>query len=131
VSEAPTGTGVTPAVARSSGISYVHIPAKDPRLAADFYAAVFGWQLGGDPEAPTFEDGTGHVIGRWVTDQEPTGDDGIRLYVYVDSVQATLQKVLIHGGQVGQPPYAEGALTVATFRDPTGNTFGIWQQATV
>jgi predicted enzyme related to lactoylglutathione lyase len=26
------------------------------------------------------------------------------------------------------PPYPEGNLTVATFRDPTGNTIGIWQQ---
>jgi uncharacterized protein len=131
VSSAETDPGVTAAVARTSGISYVHIPAKDPRRAADFYAAVFGWQLIGDPQAPSFQDGTGHVIGRWVTDQEPTGDEGIRLYIYVDSVEATLQTAIIHGGEVAKAPYAEGALTVATFRDPTGNTFGIWQQTTV
>ena len=128
MSSAETDPGVTAEVARRSGISYVHIPATDRRLAGDFYAAVFGWQLAGDSDTPSFQDGTGHVIGRWVPDQAPTGDDGIRLYICVDSVQATLEKVLVHGGQVGQPPYAEGALTVATFRDPTGNTLGIWQQ---
>jgi uncharacterized protein len=115
-------------VARVGGVSYLHIPATDRARSAEFYAAVFGWRLHGDPEAPSFEDGTAHVIGRWVTDQAPTGDDGIRPYIYVESVQATLEKVTARGGAVARPPYEEGALTVATIRDPAGNTIGIWQQ---
>jgi uncharacterized protein len=119
---------VDPRVARVGGISYLHIPATDRARSAEFYAAVFGWRLHGDPEAPSFEDGTAHVIGRWVTDQAPRGDDGIRPYIYVESVQATLEKVTARGGEVAREPYAEGALTVATVRDPAGNTIGIWQQ---
>ena len=120
--------GVELSVARPAGISYVHIPAKDRRDAAAFYAAVFGWEIGGDPDDPSFHDGTGHVIGRWVTDQAPTADDGIRPYIYVESVTYTLARATGLGATIARPPYAEGNLTVATFRDPSGNTIGVWQQ---
>jgi predicted enzyme related to lactoylglutathione lyase len=129
MSETPAHTGVDPKVARLGGVTYLHIPATDRARSAEFYAAVFGWRLHGDPQAPSFEDGTAHVIGRWVTDQAPTGDDGVRPYIYVDSVQATLEKVTARGGEVAREPYAEGGLIVATIRDPAGNTIGIWQQS--
>jgi hypothetical protein len=118
-----------PSVFRRDSISYLHIPANDIASASAFYSAVFNWTLSQDPESPSFSDGSGHVIGRWVSDQEPVGDDGIRPYIYVDSVQETLEKASANGGQVATPPYAEGNLTVATLRDPAGNTIGIWQQA--
>jgi predicted enzyme related to lactoylglutathione lyase len=114
-----------PSVFRRDSISYLHIPAQDIASAAEFYATVFNWTITQDP---SFSDGSGHVIGRWVTDQEPVGDDGIRPYIYVDSVDDTLVKAIAHGAEVAMPPYPEGNLTVATFRDPTGNTIGIWQQ---
>jgi predicted enzyme related to lactoylglutathione lyase len=117
-----------PSVFRRDSISYLHIPAKDIASASEFYAAVFNWTLAQDPQDPSFSDGSGHVIGRWVSDQEPVGDDGIRPYIYVDSVQETLEKATAKGGEVSTPPYPEGNLTVATLRDPAGNTIGVWQQ---
>lgn len=117
-----------PSVFRRDSISYLHIPARDIASAAAFYATVFNWALRQDPEDPSFSDGSGHVIGRWVTDQEPVGDDGIRPYIYVDSVRGTLEKAIANGGEVSRPPYLEGDLTVATLVDPAGNTIGIWQQ---
>jgi predicted enzyme related to lactoylglutathione lyase len=113
-----------PSVFRRDSISYLHIPAKDIASASEFYAAVFNWTLAEE----RFSDGSGHVIGRWVTDQEPVGDEGIRPYIYVDSVGETLEKARANGGEVSMPPYPEGNLTVATLRDPAGNTIGIWQQ---
>jgi hypothetical protein len=56
----PTGD---PLVFRLSGISYLHIPAKDAQLSVVFYQAVFSWNVGGAEDHPSFEDGTGHVIG--------------------------------------------------------------------
>jgi predicted enzyme related to lactoylglutathione lyase len=50
-------------------------------------------------------------------------------YVFVESVEDTLEKVVVHGGEVVTSPYPEGDLTVATFRDPAGNVIGVWQQA--
>jgi len=45
--------------------TYLRIPVRDASEAAAFYAAVFGWKVGGDPAEPRFADGTGHVLGVW------------------------------------------------------------------
>jgi predicted enzyme related to lactoylglutathione lyase len=39
-------------VFRAAGISYLHIPARDPEQSATFYRAVFGWTVGGSAEQP-------------------------------------------------------------------------------
>lgn len=114
-------------VARPSGISYLHIPATDPRRSGAFYHEVFGWELRGDPEHPSFNDGTGHVIGAWVADLPPAGEAGILPYVFVDDVDETLAKVTANGCDIVKPPYPEEQLWVATFRDPAGNVVGVWQ----
>jgi uncharacterized protein len=113
---------------RIAGVSYLHIPARDAAASAAFYRDVFGWKLHGEPDKPGFSDGTGHVIGRWVTDQAVTGTDGLRAYIYVADVDTTLAAVTANGGQVVTPPYPEGTLRVALFADPAGNIFGIWQE---
>ena len=33
-----------------------------------------------------------------------------------------------YGGEIVAAPYAEGNLSVATFRDPSGNVMGLWQE---
>ena len=115
-------------VFRVGGISYVRIPAEDPRGTAAFYQAVFGWDLRGNPDNPSFEDGTGHVIGHFVDDLSVAGEAGLRPYIYVERVDGTLEKIAAHGGEVVTAPYAEGDLWVATFRDPAGNVLGVWQR---
>jgi uncharacterized protein len=115
-------------VGRVAGISYLHIPARHPAASSAFYREVFGWPLHGSPDAPSFSDGTGHVIGHWVTDQAATGSDGLRAYTYVADVEQTLTAVVASGGQIVSPPYPEGTLRVALFADPAGNVLGIWQE---
>jgi len=115
-------------VGRLAGISYLHIPARHPAASSAFYREVFGWPLHGSPDAPSFSDGTGHVIGRWVTDQAVTGNDGLRAYIYVADVEQTLTAVVASGGQIVSPPHPEGTLRVALFADPAGNVLGIWQE---
>jgi predicted enzyme related to lactoylglutathione lyase len=105
------------------------MPAADPKRAARFYAAVFGWRMDLDRDDPSFEDGTGHVIGHFVTDLDVAGEAGIRPYVYVDRVDDTLATVVGEGGEIVTAPYPEGDLTVATFRDPAGNVVGVWQHS--
>ena len=113
---------------RIAGVSYLHIPALDAARSAAFYRDVFGWQLHGGPDQPSFSDGTGHVIGRWVSDQAVVGADGLRAYIYVADVDDTLVAVVSHGGRVVTPPYPEGTLRVALFADPAGNVLGVWQE---
>jgi predicted enzyme related to lactoylglutathione lyase len=123
-----SGAEEEPRVFRVGGVSYLRIPAENPRRSAAFYEAVFGWSMRGDREDPSFEDGTGHVIGHFVADLQVAGEAGVRPYIFVERVDETLDKVVAHGGEVVTPPYPEGDLWVATFRDPPGNVIGVWQQ---
>jgi predicted enzyme related to lactoylglutathione lyase len=115
-------------VFRVGGISYLRIPATDPQAAADFYEAVFGWTVRRDREDPAFEDGTGHVIGHFRSDHDVAGEAGVRLYIFVEDLDETLEKALANGAQVVTEPYPEGDLWVALIRDPSGNVVGVWQQ---
>jgi predicted enzyme related to lactoylglutathione lyase len=115
-------------VFRRAGISYLHIPANDPQESAAFYQRVFGWTVDATRANPSFEDGTGHVIGHFIPGLSVAGAAGVRPYIYVESVDDTLEEVSTHGGAVVETPYPEGDLWVATFRDPAGNVLGVWQR---
>jgi uncharacterized protein len=122
--------GVEATVARPGGISYLGMPARDAVRSAEFYRAVFGWEIRGTPDRLSFSDGTGHVIGHWRTDLPATGETGIRPYIYVTRLDDVLRTAAEQGAEVITPPYAEGSLTIATLRDPAGNVIGIWQEST-
>ena len=123
-----SGAEEEPRVFRVGGMSYLRIPAPDPQRTAAFYEAVFDWNVDRDREDPSFEDGTGHVIGHFIADLPVAGEAGVRPYVFVENVNDTLDKVAAHGGELVTAPYPEGELSVATFRDPAGNEIGVWQQ---
>ncbi|HEY4018854.1 MAG TPA: VOC family protein [Pseudonocardiaceae bacterium] len=123
----PSDPGVENSVARPGGVSYLRIPSVNIARSAAFYRDVFGWELRGDPRAPSFSDGTGHVIGAWRTDLPAVGEAGVLPYIYVTDLDATLLGVAEHGGKVVTTPYAEGSLWIATINDPSGNLIGIWQ----
>ena len=123
----PADPGVEGSVARPGGVSYLRIPARDIAESAEFYRAVFGWRLRGDPGKPSFSDGTGHVIGHWRTDLPAAGEAGVLPYIYVTDLDDTLRKATGRGAEPVTPPYPEGSLRIATIRDPAGNVIGIWQ----
>jgi predicted enzyme related to lactoylglutathione lyase len=120
--------GVDARLARHGGLSYLEIPAIDPRRSADFYEKVLGWNLRErDTDDPRFEDATGHLIGRWMTGREIAREPGLFPYFYVDRIDDAVARVVAQGGEVAEAPYPEGNLWVATFRDPAGNLIGLWQ----
>ena len=112
-------------------ICYLEIPAADLNLSAGFYAAVFGWKVRtrGDGSR-SFDDTTGGVSGSWVLGRPPSREAGVLTHVMVDSITATLEKVTTAGGQVVTPltPISPGGEAFATFRDPAGNLFGLYQE---
>jgi predicted enzyme related to lactoylglutathione lyase len=118
-----------PRVFRPGGISYLRgVPASEPRRSAAFYEELFGWTVDADRDDPSFADGTGHVIGHFMADVRLAGEAGVVPFVFVERVDETLEKVVAQGGEVVTPPYSEGDLRVATFRDPAGKVIGVWQQ---
>jgi uncharacterized protein len=120
-------TDQPPSVFRPGGVSYLHIPCRQVR-AADFYEAVFDWVPRRDSDEPAFADATGHVIGHFIVGEPALDRSGILPLVYVDDVDAALNRVEQHGGTVKRPARPEGSLRVATFRDPEGNRIGVWTE---
>ena len=116
-----------PSVFRDCSVSYLHIPAPDPSRSAAFYQAVFGWAVRDDPDEPGFSDRSGHVIGHFMAALPVAGEAGVVPYIYVAGLDEALARIAAHGGEVVQPPYPEGDLWVAMFRDPAGNVIGVWQ----
>jgi uncharacterized protein len=114
---------------RSGSFRYLHIPAIDVHQSATFYERVFGWNIRRrDSEHASFDDGSGHVSGAWMTDMAISREPGLLPYIYVEHVDETIRQIEAQGGEVVKGPYPEGNLWVATFRDPAGNVLGIWQE---
>jgi predicted enzyme related to lactoylglutathione lyase len=104
-------------------VVYLQIPALDVATSATFYRAVFGWQV--DPPQSGFE--APGMIGQWVTDRSAAADAGPLLWINVDAIDATLESVGSNGGDVLDPPSADGPRWLATIRDPGGNVVGLAQ----
>jgi uncharacterized protein len=115
---------------RANGkICYLEIPAIDVARSVAFYKAVFGWQIRRRGDGSTaFDDGVGEVSGTWVTGRPPSGQPGLLIYIMVDSVAATTELVLAHGGEIVQPVGADAPEITARFRDPAGNILGLYQE---
>src|SRR5437588_4468211 len=117
-----------PALANGK-ICYSEIPAIDVRQSAEFYEKVFGWGIRkrGDG-AIAYDDTTGQVSGTWVRGRPPATAPGLLIYIMVDSVAATIDAVVAHGGEVVQPVGADAPEITARFRDPAGNVIGLYQE---
>jgi uncharacterized protein len=110
-------------------ICYIEMPAADVRRSAEFYGKVFGWNIRkrGDGSI-AFDDTVGQVSGTWVRGRPPSAVPGLLVYVMVDSVAATMEAVVAHGGEIVQPIGADAPEITARFRDPGGNVLGLYQE---
>lgn len=110
-------------------ICYVEIPANDVARSALFYREVFGWVIRRRGNGSTaFDDAVGEVSGTWVMGRAPSRAPGLLLYIMVDSVAATIDAVIAHGGELVQPIGVDAREITARFRDPAGNVIGLYQQ---
>jgi predicted enzyme related to lactoylglutathione lyase len=110
-------------------VCYIEIPATDASRSADFYRAVFDWNIRtrGDGNL-AFDDTTGEVSGSWVADRPAAGEPGLLLYIMVDSVGDAVDAVVANGGEIVQPIGADAPEITARFRDPAGNVIGLYQE---
>ena len=110
-------------------VCYIEIPAAEIQRSADFYKRVFGWQIRQRRDGHiAFDDTTGEVSGTWVQGRPPSTDPGLLVYIMVDSVAATVEAVIAHGGEIVQPIGADAPEITARFRDPAGNVIGLYQE---
>jgi hypothetical protein len=110
-------------------VCYLEIPAIDVERSAAFYREVAGWAIRrrGDGRI-AFDDGVGEVSGTWVVGRPPASAPGLLVYVMVDDVEATLERVLRNGGEIVQPVGVDAPEITARFRDPAGNVIGLYQE---
>lgn len=110
-------------------ICYLQIPAKDVNQSASFYKAAFGWNTRqrGDG-ALAFDDTVGGVSGTWVLNRKPTTEVGLLIYIMVDNIEATIEKIIANGGKIIQPVGADAPEITARFTDPAGNIIGLYQE---
>jgi uncharacterized protein len=112
-------------------ICYVEIPAASAEASSKFYADVFGWTIRARGDgAKAFDDTTGAVSGSWVEGREARSDPGMLTYVMVDSIPATIEKIVNSGGRVvtSRTPIGSGGEAYATFLDPAGNLMGLYEE---
>ncbi|AGZ41514.1 VOC family protein [Actinoplanes friuliensis] len=106
--------------------SWIDTEQPDPRAAAEFYGALFGWTL--TAAGPTYLIAT--LDGKDVGGLAPGGDGQAvwNTYVAVDSADASAEAVTAAGGTVVSPPADPGpAGRAAVCRDPGGAEFRLWQ----
>ncbi|HEU5238590.1 MAG TPA: hypothetical protein VFU37_15770, partial [Pyrinomonadaceae bacterium] len=72
--------------------------------------------------------GVGEVSGAWVQGRKPMSDVGLLIYIMVDSVAGTIEKVIRNGGKVVQPVGGDAPEITARFSDPAGNVLGLYQE---
>lgn len=109
-------------------ICYIEIPASDIQRSAEFYEKVFGWRIRRRSDGSiAFDDGVGEVSGIWTTGRPPATTPGLLIYMMVDSVTATIDALVAHGGEIVQPIGADAPEITARFRDPAGNVIGLYQ----
>lgn len=111
-------------------ICYIEIPAIDIDVSAAFYHAVFGWSIRKREDGSvTFDDGVGEVSGTWVVRRAAATEPGILISIMVDDAKATLNLIVTHGGTIVQPIGMDAPEITATFYDPAGNMFCLYQSS--
>lgn len=103
----------------SHHIVFFDIAGPDDAALKAFYQDVFGWQAdaGGQFDVSVL------TPLRAAIRQDPAEK---RLYIGVDDVTATLERVIQAGGHVDVPRFeVPGVVVLGLFRDPAGNPMGL------
>lgn len=104
------------------------IEARDPERQRAFYAALFNWEIGDGAIMPI-------APGLGAPEPGPAGHiragatPGVRLYVQVRDIRASLARAAELGGTVVAEPFdVPGGPTLAPITDPEGNPVMLVQQ---
>ncbi len=117
-------------------LSFFEIPAEDPGTLAEFFRAVFGWSSLEVPwEGPRYlrllPPDHGERPGGGVLENDGNGlveELTVMLRIEGEPLEATLERIARHGGEIALEPVEIGTSgRFARFRDPEGNSFGLWQ----
>jgi len=109
----------------ANDVVWFELNGPDPGKAAAFYSELFGWQtqaLEGGYTTVDTNAGAG-INGGLGASQD--GKPSTRIYVLVDDLQKTLDRVAELGGTTVVPITEVAMVTFAQFSDPQGNVIGL------
>lgn len=111
-------------------ICYLEIPAKTCEESAEFYRSIFGWNVRERGDGNLAFDDSGSVSVTWVKETDRTPDEQTRIYIMVDNINDTLEKVQAAGGRLLTPrtDIGPGMGAFAAFTDPAGAEFGLYEE---
>jgi predicted enzyme related to lactoylglutathione lyase len=111
-------------------ICYLEIPANTGDDSATFYQSIFGWTIRRRSDGEIAFDDSGGVSGTWVKESDRTPDERTRVYIMVDVISETLDRIAAAGGAVRTPrtEIGPGMGAFAVFTDPVGNEFGLYEE---
>lgn len=110
-------------------IGWIEIPAPDLEGACAFYSGIFGWAIEDySPAYKVFR--SANMSGGLNQHGRPT-DDGIRVSITVESIDATLERIAREGGAIVRSKHEipGGFGFTAMFKDPNGNVLELWAES--
>jgi uncharacterized protein len=113
-------------------VAFFEIISPDHEQAQKFYGELFGWQVAVDPAMGGYglvDTGAGEdAIGGGIGPASGQGDQGVKIYVRADDLDAYLDRAERLGGRRLVPPTdLPGDFgRFAVFTDPDGNQVGLW-----
>jgi hypothetical protein len=116
----------------SQAVAFFEVISPDHERAQKFYSELFGWQVAADPAMGGYglvDTGAGEgAIGGGIGPSSSPGEQGVKIYVRVDDLDAFLDRAEKLGGNKLVPPTdLPGDFgRFAVFTDPDGNQVGLW-----
>ncbi|MEM2974982.1 MAG: VOC family protein [Candidatus Bathyarchaeia archaeon] len=111
--------------------NWVEIRVRDLEKAKQFYGGLFDWKISGKENKDyaywLIDTGEKPSGGLWRMPKEKPC--GVLVYILVDDIDKTLEKIVKLGGKVIVPKSKENGNAMATFADPDGNIFGLYEYA--
>ncbi|MGW0158322.1 VOC family protein [Mycobacterium sp. NPDC003323] len=109
--------------------------SSDPARAAEFYNAIFGWEVEAPPQAEFGGYQNFTCNGKRIAGLAPHMGDGPAniwsVYLHTADAAATEAAVQTHGGTVVVPPMPVGDMgSMMVVTDPAGAVIGFWQPGT-
>ena len=111
-------------------ITHFEIPSDEPDRAQTFYSELFGWEIQTLPDYPDyamFQSGPGESGGA-IGVRGVTAPNQVRIYITVESLDASVAKVRELGGSVSvEITDVPGQGRYAAVVDTEGNEIGLWE----
>lgn len=110
-------------------ICYLMMPSRDVAESANFYHEVFNWSIRQHDSGETsFDDPVGQVAGMWMPDRQAVENPGLELHIMVADANDVESAIVQHGGTLVWRSGPDQPEVYGTFRDPSGNLLGYYQQ---